>query len=1022
MSRVTLIWAQDKNGVIGNKGQIPWRIPEDLTFFKEQTMGGAVIMGRKTWESIPEKFRPLPGRVNIVMTHAMGYHAPGALVVHNTGRAMDVAKHNPDIFIVGGEVVYNQFSWYASYAIVTEVDHVVEGDTFAPLMTEETGSATRRPTGAKAKEQVSSSVTSSTNARALNEATTQIIVQRVYYEVYFHRSQSTIQQPSTGVMTMHVTKRSGELQPMDQQKYERQIDWACEELAGVSAEKLKSVIKLSFYDGITTAELNKAVIIAAAGLISVEEPNWTYVAARMVMQEARKQVTGGGVEYPSLATTTWLRTCWPARWIPSCLIEDRCSTTSRPARRDRPHARPDVRLPGRADRRGPVPESEPADQEAHRAAPALAYASGNGHRTRRDSRREKRTERALEYYHTYGLGLASPSTPTQFNAGTLMPQLSSCFGTMIPDSTDGIMQAMHTTAKFSKSAGGVSSSFTHLRAANSLIESTKGRASGPIPYAKLLMDVTNAFDQGGKRKGAGVGYLAPWHADFESWLKLHDPGDERQRAHDMFVASWIPDVFMERVAKHEMWSMFDPKDVPKLLETHGAVFTQWYEEYERQGLAKKQVDAEALWRELITKWVQQSVGWPCFSDEINHRYAQPEMIHQSNLCTEICLRNDEDTSFVCNLTSVNLSKFDFRFNRVTKRIDWNEKLEKVVRTCVRSLDSVISVGFTPHDSGRKFQLSDRAIGLGVMGGVEALYRHGIAYESDDAVHFSNEADEADLGDRHPRESPAVHRTRHLPQLPPVQVGEGKLPIDTVRRTRVIEKFGLHLDLVDCPFAPEGWDTLRSLVKKGMRNSTLMAIAPTATIALILNTTECFQPPEDLLVVKENMSSDFKVISPIVTHNPYGLEVKNAFDIDHMWTVWAASARQLWIDQAQSTNIWVNPNNYTPKRGCEKWADYLDELLFEGWRCGQKTFYYLHSTSMALTPTSVGVKQPGPAVEYDPETDPDFTGGGGHRCVLRSCHRCRSRLRELPVRPRRDALRAPSDSVGRLDLMIRNTII
>jgi dihydrofolate reductase len=137
MSRVTLIWAQDKNGVIGNKGQIPWRIPEDLTFFKEQTMGGAVIMGRKTWESIPEKFRPLPGRVNIVMTHAMGYHAPGALVVHNTGRAMDVAKHNPDIFIVGGEVVYNQFSWYASYAIVTEVDHVVEGDTFAPLMNEE---------------------------------------------------------------------------------------------------------------------------------------------------------------------------------------------------------------------------------------------------------------------------------------------------------------------------------------------------------------------------------------------------------------------------------------------------------------------------------------------------------------------------------------------------------------------------------------------------------------------------------------------------------------------------------------------------------------------------------------------------------------------------------------------------------------------------------------------------------------------------------------------------------------------
>lgn len=775
---------------------------------------------------------------------------------------------------------------------------------------------------------------------------------------------------------MHVTKRSGDRQPMDESKYERQIIWACSGLKGVSPEKLKTVIKLSFYDGITTAELNKAIIIAAAGLISIEEPNWTYVAARMVMQEARKQVTGGGIEYPDFfdymsrnVTAGGLdpKLTQPDMFNHKVLAE--AIDTSLDLNFDYQGAQIVV---DRYLNRDPDTDKLIELPQHWRMRVAMGISQD-------EQTIEKRTERALEYYRTYAEGLASPSTPTQFNAGTVNGQMSSCFGTMIPDDTNAIMEAMKINANFSKRAGGCSASFTHIRSSNSVIRSTRGKASGPVPYAKLFMDVLNAFDQSGKRKGAGVGYLAPWHADFESWLKLHDPGDDRQRAHDMFVASWIPDVFMERVAKHAMWSMFNPDDTPMLLKTHGAVFTQWYEEYERQGLAKKQVDAEALWREIITKWVQQAVGWPCFSDEINHRYTQREMIHQSNLCTEIALRNDKDTSFVCNLTSVNLSKIDFRYNRITKRLDWNEKMEQVVRTCMRSLDSVISVGYTPHESGRRFQVSDRAVGLGVMGGVEALYRHGIAYESEDAVHFSNELFKQ-------ISATAIHESHLMsiergvyPKFFESKWAEGKLPIDTVRRTRVIEKFGLHLDLVDCPFAPNGWDTLRECAKKGMRNSTLMAIAPTATIALILNTTECFQPPEDLLVVKENMSSDFKVISPIVTHNPYGLDVKNAFDIDHFWTVWANAARQLWIDQAQSMNIWANPNNWKKLRGFEKWADYLDELLFESWRCGNKTTYYLHSTSMAEKPTQVGVTQPGPAVEYDPENDPNY--GGGRVCSI-----------------------------------------
>jgi ribonucleoside-diphosphate reductase alpha chain len=281
---------------------------------------------------------------------------------------------------------------------------------------------------------------------------------------------------------------------------------------------------------------------------------------------------------------------------------------------------------------------------------------------------------------------------------------------------------------------------------------------------------------------------------------------------------------------------------------------------------------------------------------------------------------------------------------------------------------VVTASLTPHDSGRRFQDLFRAVGLGCMGWVEMLYRHGVPYESADAVVFSNEIWKQ-------ISATAIHESHQLamrrgsyPKFSESTWAKGKLPIDTVRRTRVIDKFDLNVDLVDCPFAPEGWDTLRRLASYGMRNSTLMAIAPTATIALIYNTTECKQPPEDLVTIKGNLSGEFKVISPIVTHNPHNLEVKSAFDIDHRWTVWSQAASQLWIDQAQSTNYWINPNTR------KDWADYIADIVFEAWLCGVKTSYYLHGTSVANKATAVGVTHPGPADEYNPEEDPNYDGG------------------------------------------------
>lgn len=761
---------------------------------------------------------------------------------------------------------------------------------------------------------------------------------------------------------MNVTKRSGQSEPMNQVKYERQIDWACEGIKGISAAELKAAVKLSFYDGIPTSELNKAITVAAAELISVKAPNWTYAAARMVLQEAYKTVNEGSVEYPRF--TQYLSDNIQAGRLDSNLLPKfdiqalaDAITPARDLEYDYLGALTVVDRYLNKDATGKLIELP--QHWIMRVAMGIAQD---------EETFEERTAAALDYYHTYSDRLGSPSTPTLFNSGTLMPQLSSCFGTVFSDDTDGIMDTLKSNARYSAKAGGCSTGLSHIRAHGSSIKSTGGKAGGPGSYAKMLETTLNGFDQSGKRKGAGVAYLDSWHADIESFLEMHDPGDPRQRTHDLFLATWLSDLFMERAAKLEDWTLFDPKTAPLLLSTHGKEFEKHYLAYEAAGLGLKTVSAEGLFLKIITKWIQQAVGWPCFKDEINHRYAQPEIINHSNLCTEICLRNDNETDFVCNLTSVNVSRISFEYDRIKKSVAWSDKLEKVVRTCMRSLDSVISVGTTPDPKGRKFQMEDRAVGLGVMGWVEMLYKHGVAYESDDAVIVSNEIWKQISATAIHESHLMAMRKGSYPTFHKSTWAQGKVPLDSVRRTRIIEKFNLNIGLDNCPFAPDGWDTIRGLVKLGMRNSTCMAIAPTATIANILTTTACTESPEDIVSLKENLSGEFKVISPIVTHNPYGLEVKNAFDIDHMWTVWSACARQLWIDQAQSTNVWVDPN----KR--KDWADYTTDLVFEMWRCGGKTCYYMHSTSMTSTPTTVAVNHPGAADEYVAEGDPDYSGG------------------------------------------------
>lgn len=786
---------------------------------------------------------------------------------------------------------------------------------------------------------------------------------------------------------MFVTKRDGRREPLDMSKYERQIEWCCSGIEGVASKKLKDKARRPLRDGMSTKEINRHLTVTAAEMISVEEPNWTYVAARFVLQELYKVVTDGDVVYSHLQD-------YLAKGRNEGLLDYKLSpeffdveTLNKAISPDRDFTLDYLSIQTLADRylvRTHAKKILELPQHFFmRVAMGVALA---------EDTRELRTQRALEYYETYSKLEGLSSTPTLFNAGTTYPQLSSCFGAYMSDSIDGIMDSLKEMAQYSKFSGGCSMDMGGIRARGSYIRSTGGKAGGPIPYAHTYDSILRGFDQSGKRKGSGSFYIEPWHADIFEFLSLKDVGrDPRLSTPDAFPALMIPDLFMERVLNGGYWSLFCPNEAKGLHESYGAEFEKLYEEYEAKGIAKQVLPAEDIWHKILQKAFQFGVYWPCFKDEINYRYTQVKtgMVNNSNLCTEITLRNDEQTSFVCNLSSVNLSKFQFKWVS-DKELSWNKELETAVRRLVRILDSVITVGVIPHANGRKFQDEDRAVGLGVMGWTDALYRHGIAYESPEHVVFSSEVWKQ-------ISVTAIHESTVLAKekgayktFADSTWAQGILPIDTVRRRKVIEEFGLDVETTNAPFLPNGLDSLRELVKQGMRNSCLMAIAPTATIANIAGTTQCTEMPWDLIAEKENLSGQFKVISAIVINNPKKLPVKAAREIDHRWTMKAAGARQLWIDQSQSTNTFLNPNAYKAIYGEEKDAEagapryilelgsYLEDVYLAAYEYGVKTTYYVYSQASEVTAVAVtkpGLPQPVDMAELQQQAD-------GVACFLR----------------------------------------
>ena len=555
------------------------------------------------------------------------------------------------------------------------------------------------------------------------------------------------------------------------------------------------------------------------------------------------------------------------------------------------------------------------------------------------------------------------STPTLFNSGTLHSQLSSCYLTTVPDDLYGIYGAMRDNAMLSKWAGGLGNDWTPVRGMGAHIKGTNGRSQGVVPFLKVVNDTAVAVNQGGKRKGAVCAYLETWHLDIEEFLELRkNTGDDRRRTHDMNTANWIPDLFMERVMNKESWTLFSPNEAKDLHDLTGNEFKEQYEKYEEEAKkgnikAYKEVDAEELWRKIISMLFETGHPWLTFKDACNLRSPQQHtgVIHSSNLCTEITLNTSQDEIAVCNLGSVNLKNHLDKDKNLDK-----EKLQKTISTAIRMLDNVIDINYYAVPQAENSNFKHRPIGLGIMGFQDILQIKKIPYSSDEAVELADDSMETVSYFAIEASSDLAKERGSYSSYEGSLWSQGIFPIDSIS---ILKEHRTEGFLDQNEEKKMDWDTLKEKVKKqGIRNSNVMAIAPTATIANITGVTQSIEPTYSNLFVKSNLSGEFTVINEILLNAlkeidmwdevmVYDLknlngsletisrvpdEIKRifatSFEIEPKWLIESASRRQKWIDQSQSLNLYVAEPN----------GKKLDVMYKMAWLRGLKTTYYLRS--------------------------------------------------------------------------------
>ncbi|CAA0097872.1 Ribonucleoside-diphosphate reductase 1 subunit alpha [BD1-7 clade bacterium] len=771
---------------------------------------------------------------------------------------------------------------------------------------------------------------------------------------------------------INIVLENGETQKLDIKRFKRVVKEACADLDYVNSKTIVEQALKNLYDGVSIDDLSTSLVMTARTMIE-EEPNYTYVTARLLLDSLRREALSF-LDVADSATHTDMSTLY-AKALPAYIEKGIELELIAPQLREFDLERLGAALKPECDLQFTYLGLQTLYdryfihwRETRFELPQIFFMRvAMGLSVQEDDK----NARAIEFYELLSSFDYMSSTPTLFNAGTLRPQLSSCYLTTVPDDLHGIYGAMQDNAMLSKWAGGLGNDWTPVRALGAHIKGTNGKSQGIVPFLKVVNDTAVAVNQGGKRKGAVCAYLESWHLDIEEFLDLRkNTGDDRRRTHDMNTANWIPDLFMKRVFEEKEWTLFSPNDVPDLHDLYGKAFEDRYEEYEimaANGEIKlfKKIPAQDLWRKMLGMLFETGHPWITFKDVCNLRSPQQHVgvVHSSNLCTEITLNTSADEIAVCNLGSVNLAQHveDGALNA--------DKLKKTVTTAIRMLDNVIDINYYAVPQAKTSNMRHRPIGLGLMGFQDALYKMALSYGSDAAVQFADESMEMISYHAISASSDLAAERGAYETYDGSLWSQGVLPIDSIQL--LIENRGKKFIDQDTSEKLD-WAPVREKVAKvGMRNSNVMAIAPTATIANITGVSQSIEPTYQNLYVKSNLSGEFTVVNPYLVRDlkDQGLwdnvmihdlkyfegsvqsidripeEIKaryaTAFELEPRWIVDAASRRQKWLDQAQSLNLYINGAN----------GKKLDITYRMAWFRGLKTTYYLRALAATSTEKS-----------------------------------------------------------------------
>ncbi|MEA3353512.1 MAG: ribonucleoside-diphosphate reductase subunit alpha [Campylobacterota bacterium] len=776
-------------------------------------------------------------------------------------------------------------------------------------------------------------------------------------------------------MAIMIQKRNGRQEVLDVTKIQKHTSAATKDLAGVSQSELEIDAQIKFIDGMSSRDIQDALIKTAVEKIDIDVPNWTFAASRLFLFDLYHRVgkaTHGikGNAYCHLKD--YIRYGQEAgRIIPGLENGYDLDELSEYLEPQRDYQFTYLGMKTLYDRYLlKNNDKEPIELPQQMFMGIAMFLAQN---------EDDKQEKAKEFYDVISKFEVMLATPTLSNARTTRHQLSSCYVGSSPDNIEGIFDGYKEMALLSKFGGGIGWDWNSIRALGGVIDGHKSAAGGTVPFLKITNDIALAVDQLGTRKGAIAVYLEPWHMDIEDFIDLKkNSGEERRRAHDLFPALWINDLFMKRILEDAHWTLFDPYEVKDLSTLSGEEFEKRYIEYENDpSITKEQMSAKSLWKKVLTSYFESGSPFLCFKDTANRSNPNNHagFIRSSNLCTEIFQNTDpnhyliklemedgeiitfeedqevtldngivkkankitaldrlkgksifivekekiDGDTAVCNLASVNLSK-----------INTKEDIERVVPTAVRMLDNVIDLNFYPLRKVKATNLKSRAIGLGVMGESQMLAEQQLMWGSNDHMKKIDSIMEAISYNAIKSSTQLAVEKGIYPNFEGSKWSQGIMPMDNAPQAvnAIVQK-----DLFDTGY---DWDALRKEVKeKGMRNGYLMAIAPTSSISILVGTTQAIEPVYKRKWFEENLSGQIPVVVPNLNPETWNYYTP-AYEVEQLDIIKAAAVRQKWIDQGQSTNIFMSLDKASGK--------YLHQIYTLAWQLGLKSTYYLRSQS------------------------------------------------------------------------------